>query len=138
MAIQEAATAGIFAPQPPTGVDISPVFSFGDGAADGDSIRFCKLAKGTRVVDLSVLLSAGTTDLAFTAGFEPVDGSTADPDAYIAGGAGTAAGRVRANTGTPPDELAADSWLTLTFSGAALPDTTDVTVIPTTTHAGYP
>lgn len=84
-----------------------------------DKVRMCKIPGGT-LVD-RVVVSTGDMDTGSTPaltdkiGYEPMDGSTGDDDAFCASGA---TARRSATTTTyeifPPVLVAKDSWLTLT------------------------
>jgi hypothetical protein len=105
----------------PDGSDITQVLSFTGDASIADVIRFGTVAAGVKVLDLSVLVPATTADLTAQVGWAYVDGSAADPDAFIAAGTSLAAvGRVRANVGTLPIVFAKPAYLTMTIAGAAL------------------
>ena len=88
----------------------------------GDKVRCGKIPGGTkvdRVVIKNGDLDSGTT-LTDMIGYEPIDGSTGDADAFCATGATT---RRAAATTTyeifPPVLVEKDSWLTLTAVDAA-------------------
>jgi hypothetical protein len=87
--------------------------------AAADKVRMCKIPGGT-LVD-RVVVSTGDLDTGSTAtltdkiGFEPLDGSTGDDDAFCASGATTRRGAATTTYEIfPPVLVAKDSWLTLT------------------------
>lgn len=137
MATLNASTATQFAPTSPDGATLNPIYTYTGGAAANDVLNVVKLPKGTVVSDIQVFTNSANAGLTLDVGFAPLDGSTADADAYIEGGDVAAAARVRANTATAPGRLAGDSHLTVTFLGAAMSAGTVLTIVPVLTHTGH-
>lgn len=137
MATVNATSYQDYAHDGPGGVDVSSQHTFAAGAADGDVVRMCKLRAGTKVTDLSVIIEDATASLTVSAGYAPVDGSTADADAFIAADTAAAtAGRIRANAGVAPLVLDRDAYLTVTVGGAALAADDAIVAVPTVQTVG--
>lgn len=114
-------------------VEVGTITGNGAGAAAAAAsvLRLIKLPAQTRINDLTIYMSAATTNLTISAGIEPVDGTTADPDAFIAAStaAATAIG-VRANAGaTMPLTLTKECYLTVTTAVAELALDTTVKMV---------
>lgn len=90
--------------------------------AIGDKVRCGRIAGGTKIDRIVINngdLDSGTT-LTDKIGYEPIDGSTGDDDAFCASGA--TARRAAATTTYeifPPVLVEKDSWVTLTCVAAA-------------------
>lgn len=107
-------------------------------ATNGDLFRFLKLPANVRLLDLQVVNAAGSADTTMKFGYEHVDGSSGDDDAYFAAAKAIAtAGRIRADAAKPPKLVDREVFITGVLGGANIATETTITVTAIYEFAGH-
>ena len=110
------------------------------GATTADTLEFCIVPAGARLVDAQLWSGAGGASAAISLGYEPVesDGPAANASYFFSAADISAAARVRADGVTPPITLDGPVKIVGTLTGGTFASNVDVQVVVEYDFEGNP